>query len=328
VSANVKVILARYGYSPAEPVKEAAAKTAKKSAAPVALPEAVDGAPVAADYRVPVDAVDHSLCLGRRLDNGEDKRWKPIIYRESQCSSKPTDGSLCKSCNNRQAKYVETGKPGPWNGLITEEPPAWCHMLGTQWATEKNVKFAGASGTVTPVAETAATETVVPVQMPTATAPTPATATTKVDKDAAKAAKEAEKAAAKSAKEAEKAAKEAQKAAEKAAKEAEKEAKKAEKEAKKSEKKPAAKKAEKAAAPATTTTTPTEPVKADTSAPVTKTSWELKLINGAMYSVSNGNVYDYDELTQKPGDFVGRLTADETIDADAEEITGDESDSE
>jgi hypothetical protein len=44
--------------------------------------------------------------------------------------------------------------------------------------------------------------------------------------------------------------------------------------------------------------------------------------------VSNGNVYEYDELSEKPGDFVGRLTADETIDADAEEVTGAESDAE
>ena len=315
VSANVKVILARYGYSLVEEVKVSSTKSAKKSAAPVALPEAVDGAPCAADYRLSHDSIDHSLCLGRRLDNGEDKRWKPIIYRESQCSSKQTEGSLCKSCHNRQAKYVETGKPGPWNGLITEEPPSWCHMLGSLWAMEKNVKFNGAaaSGTETPASETA-TETVVPEQMPVA-APAP----TKSDAKASE--KASEKAAAKAAKEAEKAEKEAAKVAEKAKKEAEK----AEKAAAKKEK-PAAKKT--VAAPAPAAETVAAPVKADTSAPVTKTSWELKLINGSLYSVTNGNVYEYDELQQKPGDFVGRLTADETIDSDAEEVMGDESDSE
>ena len=40
-----------------------------------------------------------------------------------------------------------------------------------------------------------------------------------------------------------------------------------------------------------------------------------------MYCVlSNGNVYEYDEMEEKRGDFVGRLTEDgESIDTDAEE---------
>jgi hypothetical protein len=43
--------------------------------------------------------------------------------------------------------------------------------------------------------------------------------------------------------------------------------------------------------------------------------------------VKSGNVYDYDEMAEKAGDFVGRLCGDETIDPDAEEVTGAESDS-
>jgi hypothetical protein len=47
---------------------------------------------------------------------------------------------------------------------------------------------------------------------------------------------------------------------------------------------------------------------------------ELKLIDGTLYMVRQGNVYDYDELTERSGDFCGRLTAEETIDTDGEEV--------
>ena len=44
--------------------------------------------------------------------------------------------------------------------------------------------------------------------------------------------------------------------------------------------------------------------------------------------VKTGNVYEYDELSEKAGDFVGRLTTDETIDTEADEVAAAESDSE
>ena len=47
---------------------------------------------------------------------------------------------------------------------------------------------------------------------------------------------------------------------------------------------------------------------------------QLKLIEGFLVKVINGNVYEYDELAEKAGDFMGRLTAEETIDTDAEEL--------
>lgn len=47
---------------------------------------------------------------------------------------------------------------------------------------------------------------------------------------------------------------------------------------------------------------------------------ELALIDGTFYIVKNGNVYEYDEIAEKTGDFVGRLKADgESIDTEAEE---------
>ena len=83
-------------------------------------------------------------------------------------------------------------------------------------------------------------------------------------------------------------------------------------------------KAKKEAAPAAEVVS----AKASVAAEVGESNGELKLIDGALYMVSNGNVYEYDELSEKPGDFVGRLTADETIDADAEEQGAAESDAE
>jgi hypothetical protein len=47
---------------------------------------------------------------------------------------------------------------------------------------------------------------------------------------------------------------------------------------------------------------------------------ELKLIGGRLYMVRNGNVYEYHELEESAGDFVGRLTAHETIDTSAAEV--------
>ena len=48
-----------------------------------------------------------------------------------------------------------------------------------------------------------------------------------------------------------------------------------------------------------------------------------------MYWIRDGNVYEYDSMTETAGDFVGRLGADgESIDTEAAEVTGAESDSE
>ena len=53
--------------------------------------------------------------------------------------------------------------------------------------------------------------------------------------------------------------------------------------------------------------------------PVTGT---LKLIDGRLYMVRNGNVYEYHELEESAGAFVGRLTGDETINRGAAEVVG------
>ena len=308
--------------APAADAKPKKAGRPKKVApAPVSLPVAVAGndeeAPEADAYRLSPEKIQEDLCQGRRLDD-QDRRWKPSVYREVQCSGKPAAGSdLCATCAKRQAKYAEDDSPKVnWHGRITDEPFGWAHMLGTTWADEKKPKWMGsaassASASVVADDSDAASE----ASAPAAAGAGSVKANKAAEKEAAKAAKEAEKAAAKAAKEAEKAekeaakaAKEAEKAAAKAAKEAEKEAAKAAKEAKKpAAKKPAAKQV---------------PAKADTGAEVAETAGAMRIIDGTEYWVlPNGNVHDYDSATEQGGVFVGRLTEDGSLDSDADELT-------
>jgi len=46
-------------------------------------------------------------------------------------------------------------------------------------------------------------------------------------------------------------------------------------------------------------------------------------VEGTVYMVKNGNVFEYDEMSEATGDFVGRLNADKTIDADGEQVESD-----
>jgi hypothetical protein len=62
-----------------------------------------------------------------------DKRFTPAAYPEFQCNGTPMLGSdLCKQCTTNLLNRGKTSKDdNSWNGRITEEPPAWSHMLGT-----------------------------------------------------------------------------------------------------------------------------------------------------------------------------------------------------
>ena len=324
------------------PAKKAAARGRPKKAAaaaaaaapPLPAGEEEDGAPSADAYRLAEDTIDMSTCLGRRFnetDTSKDKRWKPAVYRELQCGAAVADDcDLCKTCQRRMEKFAEDPKPAVgWLGRVTEDPPDWAHMLGTEWAETKKPKWLGGAAAAAADAD-AASDSGDSAEMSSVAS---SAAAKKAEKEAAKAAKAAEKEAAAEAKKAEKeaaaAAKKAEKEAAAATKKAEKEAaaaaKKAEKEAaaaaKKAEK-PAAKKApaKKAAAAAAAAA----PAKADTAAEAAEAGGELKLIDGTLYMVKSGNVYEYDEMTETAGDFVGRLTEDETIDTDAEEVADDE----
>ncbi len=282
-------------------------RIAKIVVATATLPESDGDAPSAAAYRVRTEDIDVSTCLARKLAGGEDKRWKPYIFRESQCSSAIEEGcDLCKTCQRRQEKFVEEPKAGPWTGRITEEPLAWVHMLGTEWAETKKPRWAP-DGPVSDVASVASAPSATSSKKPTAEA----TAVKKAEKAEAMAVKKAEKEAAAEAKKAEK--------------EAAAEAKKAEK-----EKVAAAKKAEKEKTVVATkkVATPKKaapakkvaPAKAATETEAADAAGELKLIDGTLYTVRIGNVYEYDEISEKAGDFVGRLTADEEIDTEGEEV--------
>jgi len=368
-AATILTILNRgmelYKTSAEAPVEKAVkVKTAKTVKAPkkeVALPEATEGAPGAEEYRLPASDIDSSVCVGRIIKGGDDKRWKPIVFRESQCGSPLVAGSdLCAKCSKRAEKYAATPKPGDWTGRVTEEPLGWVHMLGTEWALEKKPRFASAASASAGSAPTSSAASVASeeadasdsesesvssqTEMP-ATSATSASASVSVAATSAPSDKKAGKAtaaAAKAQKEADKAQKLADKEAAKLAKEAEKAQKLADKEAaaakKLADKEAAAakkaakpvKKAEAKVAPASASNSASASASASASevTEVTEVTGELKLIDGTLYMVKTGNVYEYDELSEKAGDFVGRLTTDETIDTEADEVSAAESDSE
>ena len=295
-----------------EPVKEkekAVKAKAVKKKVDVELPAADNGAPDASEYRIDQDNIDTSKCIGRQVMD-MDKRWSTAIIRERQCGKEITEDGLCKGCAGRAETYEE--KAGPWLGRVTEEPFEWCHMLGTAWAVKKKLVFnPSASATVS---ENGSDQEEMQAEKKK---PGRAPKMTEEEKAAEKAKKEAEK-------EAKKAEKEAEKAAEKAKKEAEKEAKKAEKAAEKAEKAPKAKKE-------TKKETKKEVKKAEAKVVSTEEPVEvlsnLRYINDVLYWVRDGNVYNYTELTEEVGSFVGRLTDQDTIDTEADEVAA-ESDAE
>ena len=298
--------------------KKTAVPAARKAAAAAPLPEPdEDGAPSAAAYRIKEEDIDHAVCVGRVLKGGEDKRWKPVIYREFQCGkATEEDCDLCKTCQARLEKFADDPKSGgDWNGRVTEEPHGGVHMLGTEWAEARKPRWLGEGASASDTGSEASSAAASKVSKA-------------AEKEAAKAAKEAEKAAKAAEKEAAKAAKEAEKAAKAAEKEAAKKAKEAEKEAAKAAKasKPAAP-AKKAAEPAVkkavggagAAAPAVAPAKADSAAAAEEVDGEIILIDGVIYWAKGKKVYKYDEDTEEAGEYVGRLTADELIDSSVAE---------
>ena len=90
--------------------------------------------PKPADYRID-QAKMIKGCVARKLTIALG--WSPAVYYEIQCGI-PTkhDNDICIACQKKFNKAAETGKHGAWNGRITEEPPDWCHMLGTKWSAK------------------------------------------------------------------------------------------------------------------------------------------------------------------------------------------------
>ena len=177
----------------------AAAGRPKKEILPAPpKPEDRDDAPNAADYRLDPSSIKEDVCVGRNLKGNEDKRWAPAVYSESQCGGDLQEGDdLCKTCRTRADKFAEApASRSDWNGRVTEEPLARCHMLGTAWAASSLPKWKGG-----PVGG-AGTDTASIVSGSDSTASgkmsvAEAKAAAKADKEAAKEAAKAEKEAAK-----------------------------------------------------------------------------------------------------------------------------------
>jgi hypothetical protein len=292
--------------SPVKPAKVPRTKVAaepkpkKEKLAPAPLPD--DGSvPTAAAYRLNPSDIDTSVCVGR-LFSDEDKRWKPSVLRESQCGKAVVDGSdICSGCSKRSEKAAETGKHGAWNARVTEEPPSWCHMLGTAWAAK--CKWNPDGGSVVSDSASVASDHSSTADKMNAAAAKKEAAAKKAEEKAAAAAKKAEEKTAAAAKKAEEKAAAATKKAEEAA-----------------TKKASAKPKKEVAA--------TSNAVADTTESVATAEGDIEIIGHNMYWVRNGNVYEYDQVSNAAGAFAGRKNPDGSIDEDADEEVDAESDSE
>ena len=323
VSTPVKTVAAKKVAAPKAPVKKAMPSKP--------LPE---GVPTAADYRLTEADIDVSVCLGRVFDAEPDKRFRPAVYQEGQCGGAPVEGcDLCVTCQRRMTKYAATvaaagvEKPGPWLGRVTEDPMPWSNMLDSakmlakppKWVADGGSDAGSAGGGSEAPASEGGAESEGAEQMPLSSSSSSAPVAVGGAGAPSKPVKlsAAEKAAAL----ADKAKVAAEKAAAALAKKEAAEAKKAAAEAKKAEKAAAPKPAPKAAAKKAAAPAPSVVVSAAASSAEPKEAdGEFDMLDGELRFVRNGNVYEFDAMTEKVGCFLGRKTADGTIDADAEEV--------
>lgn len=315
------------------PVKTVAAKKAAVAPkAPVKAPRPLptEGIPVAADYRL--TDIDESVCIGRVFLGTGDGRFRPAVQQEGQCGGAQVEGcDLCVTCQRRMTKYAATvaaagvEKPGPWLGRVTENPMPWSNMLDSAKMLAKPPKWVadGGSDAGSTAASEGGAESEGAEQMPlSSSSSSAAVGGAGSGPSAPKPVKlsAAEKAAAL----AEKAKLAAEKAAAAVAKKEAAEAKKAAAEAKKAEKaaapKPAPKAAAKKAATPAASVGVSNSAAATSSAEPVEAEGEFDMLDGELRFVRNGNVYEFDAMTEKVGCFLGRKTADGTIDADAEEV--------
>jgi hypothetical protein len=282
VSTPVKTVVKTEKTAPPAPVKTVAKKEKTAAAVPVMAP--LD-APTPASYRLAAELVSaHTKCQARRLNSsGKDKRFSPSVFAESLCTREVeagagTDG-LCSTCNRYRDQT-----PKKWNGLITEEPLATTHMLGTAWAAKCKwtgsgsapVSSAASVASVASVEESGSGQTAAPVSAATVAPMEVAAAAKKVRAPRKK--KEAATTA--------------------------------------------------AVTLATAVVTPATVAAATSTTEPVADAGELRMLQGEFYWVVGSNVYEYDQIEETPGDFVGRVRADETIDGDAEEEGAAESDGE
>jgi hypothetical protein len=283
-------------------VKTAAEKTAppapvkkgKTAAAPVAVPVMTPlDAPTPASYRLAASVVAaHTKCQARKEppQGGSGKGWDKR-YSPSVFWEQLCNGDQETDGLCKTCLRYRDQNPKKWHGLITEDPLPESHMLGTAWAAK--CKWTGAgSAPVSSAASVASVEESVQT-------PAPVSAATVAPMDAAGS----------------------------AAAQAKKEAAAAKRKATLAKKKEAAAASASTSTAAVATETVVTPAAASTTEPVADAG-ELRMLQGEFYWVVGSNVYEYDQIEEKPGDYVGRVRADETIDGDAEEEGAVESDGE
>jgi hypothetical protein len=98
--------------------------------------------------RIHPDDINPDLCIARHLPDVTIPGYTPKVYREAQCGFVKRVGNLCNSHHKAREKAKALGEDfqchkaghGRWFGLITENPPPTCHMLGTDWAEKKVTK--------------------------------------------------------------------------------------------------------------------------------------------------------------------------------------------
>lgn len=278
--------------APAKPVVKKE-KTAAVAAGPIPL-----DAPTPASYRLAASVVAaHSKCQARKeppqggSGKGWDKRYTPSVFWEQLCNGDQEAEGLCSTC----LRYRDQN-PKKWHGLITEEPLGTSHMLGTAWAAK--CKWTGSGSGSAPVSSAASVASEASEKSVQTPAPVSAATVAPMDPAAAQAKKEA--AAAK-------------------------------RKATIAKKKEAA--AATAPAPVSSSNSASSAAAVVTPAAVSTTepvadAGELRMLQGEFYWVVGSNVYEYDQIEERPGDYVGRVRGDETIDGDAEEEGAAESDGE
>lgn len=105
-------------------------------------------APSAVSYTLAPTDINYSAdrCRGRLFrDEDYDSRWSPPVGRESQCTGRVAEDSLCSRCLHNLARWREScgtadvrGGDQDWWGRVDDPMPARAPTLaGTGWVAEK-----------------------------------------------------------------------------------------------------------------------------------------------------------------------------------------------
>lgn len=110
---------------------------------------AADGsAPAVAAYHPSPADFNPAKCAARDTAKAthEDRRWTPFVYMAFQCKNDPVSGTdLCTKCIRHEAKFAaattaEEQRNSLWHGRVNEDLntlPAVSHMAGSVWFHER-----------------------------------------------------------------------------------------------------------------------------------------------------------------------------------------------